>query len=434
MDPKIIFYIAFGLALLGLTWLPHIRGSRFINVPLLYFFLAVLLFSRSVGLPALNPIDNQTHTVIAEYLTEIIVIVSLAGAGLAIDRTFRLRGWQLTWRLLGIAMPLSIATAALLGHWLFGLPLADAILLGACLAPTDPVMASSVQVGPPNEGGEDPVRFGLTTEAGLNDGLAFPFVYLALGVANHGGQLGSWLWEWTAYDLIYRVVMGVAIGIAVGWLLGHYAFRISDETVREETREGLFVTAAIFLSYGLAEALHGYGFLAVFAAAVASRQNFSKNHEYHRKPYQFATQMERIFAGLLLLALGGFVATANVALLTWPNLLFAVLFIVVARPLSGLVALLGQKLGGLERGAIAFLGIRGFGSFYYLAYAQNHTAAGSSFDDIGLLWSIVTLTVLMSLFIHGNTATLSLKWIDRRYYQRRKKPPNADRSVSQSGE
>lgn len=421
MDPKIIFYIAFGLALLGLTWLPHIKGARFINVPLLYFFLALLLFSQSVGLPDLNPIDNKTHTVVAEYLTEIIVIISLAGAGLAIDRTFRLRGWQLTWRLLAITMPLSIAGAALLGHWLFGMPLADAIVLGACLAPTDPVMASSVQVGPPNEGGEDPVRFGLTTEAGLNDGLAFPFIYLALGVAEHGGKLGPWLFKWTAYELSYKVAMGIAVGVAVGWLLGHYAFRISDETMREETREGLFVTAAIFLSYGLAEALQGYGFLAVFAAAVASRQNFDKNHEYHQKPYQFATQMERIFAGLLLLALGGLVATANIPLLTWSNVLFAVLFIFVVRPLSGIVALIGQKkVGGLEGLAIAFLGIRGFGSFYYLAYAQNNVS-GSGFDNISLLWGVVTLTVLISLFAHGNSANLALKWIDRRYYRRRKR-------------
>lgn len=430
MDPKIIFYITFGLALLGLTWLPHIKGSRFINVPLLYFFLALLLFSQSLGLPDLNPISNKTHTIVAEYLTEIIVIVSLAGAGLAIDRTFRLRGWQLTWRLLAITMPLSIAGAALLGHWLLGMPLADAILLGACLAPTDPVMASSVQVGPPNEGGEDPVRFGLTTEAGLNDGLAFPFIYLALGVAEHGGKLGPWLFKWTAYELSYKVAMGVIVGIAVGWLLGHYAFRVSDETVQEETREGLFVTAAIFLSYGLAEALHGYGFLAVFAAAVAGRQNVDKGHAYHQKPYQFATQLERIFAGLLLLALGGFVATANVPLLSWSNVLFAVLFIVVVRPLSGFVGLIGKKMGGLEGLAIAFLGIRGFGSFYYLAYAQNNVADGSSFNDISLLWGVVTLTVLVSLFAHGNTATLALKWLDLRYYHRRKRTP--DKSASRS--
>lgn len=416
MDPKIIFYIAFGLALLGLTWLPDLRGARFINVPLLYFLLAILLFSQPFGLPLIDPINNKTHTVVTEYLTEIIVIISLAGAGLAIDRTFRFRTWQTAFRLLCVSMPLSIVGAAALGHLIFGLPLADAVLLGACLAPTDPVMASSVQVGPPNEGGEDPVRFGLTTEAGLNDGLAFPFVYLALRLSEHGG-LGSWLIGWAAYDFTYRVAMGVAVGIGVGWLLGHYAFRVSDETVSEQTEEGLFVTAAIFLAYGLAELVHGYGFLAVFAAAVAGRQKVDKGHHYHRKPHQFATQLERIFGGLLLLALGGFVAKADIDLFSWQNGLFALLFLLVVRTLSGLLSMQGEKMAGSEQWAIAFLGIRGFGSFYYLAYAQNN----GTFANIGLLWSIVTLTVLVSLLIHGNTATLAINWLDQRHRQRRKK-------------
>ncbi len=410
MDPKITLYIAFGLALLGLTWLPSLRGARFINVPLLYFLLAALLFSQSVELPLIDPIRNETHSVVAEYATELIVILSLAGAGLAIDRSFRLRTWQSALRLLCISMPLCIIAAVLLGNWIFGLPLADAILLGACLAPTDPVMAHSVQVGPPNKGGEGPVRFGLTAEAGLNDGLAFPFIYLALGVAKHEGKFGDWLLNWLAYDAVYRVVMGVGVGIGVGWLLAHYAFRVSDETVREDTREGLFVVSAIFLSYGLAEALHGYGFLAVFAAAASSRQNIEKFHDYYSKPYQFATQLERIFAGLLLIALGGLVATADVNLLTWRNVLFAALFMLLVRPLSALLSLVGIKLSKLERGAIAFLGIRGFGSFYYLAYAQNN----GSFENIDVLWNIVTLTVVLSLFIHGNTATLAMERLDRR--------------------
>ncbi|MGF1523266.1 MAG: cation:proton antiporter [Leptolyngbyaceae cyanobacterium] len=414
MTPKIILYISFGLALLGLTWLPSLKGARFINVPLIYFLLAVFLFSQSIGLPSLNPIDVKAHSIATEYMTELIVIFSLAGAGLAIDRKFRARTWQVPLRLLSISMPLCIAAAAFLGSWLFNLPLADAVLLGACLAPTDPVMAHTVQVGPPNQGGEDPARFGLTAEAGLNDGLAFPFVYLALRLAEHDNMWGNWLVGWLTYDFAYRVVMGVIVGIACGWLLAHYAFRGSDEAHREDTREGLFVTAAIFLAYGLAEAAHGYGFLAVFTAAASTRRNIAKFHSYHAKPYQFATQLERIFAGLLLIALGGFVATVDMGLLTWRNLLFAALFMMLTRPLSGLLALVGLKLSKLELGAIAFLGIRGFGSFYYLAYAQNN----GTFENMGLLWSIVTLTVILSLFIHGNTSTLVVRQIDRKLQPR----------------
>jgi sodium/hydrogen antiporter len=427
MAPKIILYIAFGLSLLGFTWLPGLKGARFINVPLLYFLLAALLFSQVASLPALDPMGNGIHTIVTEYITELIVIFSLAGAGLSIDRSFLLGTWQSTLRLLCVAMPISIAAASFLGNWIFGLPLADAILLGACLAPTDPVMAHSVQVGPPNKGGEDPVRFSLTTEAGLNDGLAFPFVYLALGFAEHEGKLGFWLINWAAYDLAYRVAMGTAVGIGIGWLLAQYMFRVSDETEREDTREGLFIAAAIFLAYGVAEALHGYGFLAVFAAAIASRHNVQKHHDYHLKPYQFATQLERILAGLLLIALGGFVATTKLGLLSWQNFLFAGLFIFAVRPLSGFVSLAGLRLSKLEKQAIAFLGIRGFGSFYYLAYAQNN----GSFESITQLWSIVTLTVLLSLFIHGNTATIALTWVDERS-RKSKKRQKLDASSSLS--
>jgi sodium/hydrogen antiporter len=415
MDPKIILYICFGLVLVGFTWLPSLKGARFINIPLLYFGLAALLFSQVASLPVLDPVDNDTHSIITEYVTELIVIFSLAGAGLSIDRSFRLSTWQSTLRLLIVAMPISIAAAAFLGNWIFGLPLADAILLGACLAPTDPVMAHSVQVGPPNKGGEDPVRFSLTTEAGLNDGLGFPFVYLALGVAEHQGKLGAWLINWAAFDLIYRVAMGTAVGIAVGWLLAQYMFNLSDETIREDTNEGLFIAAAIFLAYGIAEALNGYGFLAVFAAAIAGRQNIEKHHDYHVKPYQFATQLERILAGLLLIGLGGFVATSNTDLLSWQNFLFAGMFIFLARPLSGLISLVGVRMATIEKQAIAFLGIRGFGSFYYLAYAQNN----GDFENISLLWSIVTLTVVLSLLIHGNTASIALTWVDERIRQRK---------------
>ncbi len=417
MAPKIVLYIAFGLALLGFTWLPNLKGARFINIPLLYFLIAALLFGQVAVLPMLDPVNNPVHTVVTEYVTELIVILSLAGAGLSIDRSFRLRTWQSTLRLLCVSMPICIAAAAFLGQWLFGLSLPDAILLGACLAPTDPVMAHSVQVGPPNKGGEDPARFSLTTEAGLNDGLAFPFVYLALRLSEHEGRFGAWLIGWAAYDFAYRVVMGTLVGIAIGWLLAHYMIRASDETVREDTREGLFVVAAIFLAYGVAEALHGYGFLAVFAAAVANRQNVEKYHDYYAKPYQFATQLERIFAGLLLIALGGFVATSELSLLIWRNFAFAGLFIFLVRPASGMLALVGMKLSKLEKGAIAFIGIRGFGSFYYLAYAQNN----GTFTNITLLWSIVTLTVLLSLLIHGNTATLAMQWIDDRSRRRKGK-------------
>ena len=155
---------------------------------------------------------------------------------------------------------------------------------------------------------------------------------------------------------------------------------------------------------------------AVFAAAVSSRQNIAKFHTYYAKPYQFATQLEKVFAGLLLIALGGFVAKADLTLFTWQNVLFAGLFILLIRPLSGRLALWGMDLSQLEANAIAFIGIRGFGTFYYLAYAQNH----ATFEQIGPLWSTITLTVLLSLLIHGNVATRAMEKVDHHQHHRKR--------------
>ncbi|MGB3401901.1 MAG: cation:proton antiporter [Microcoleaceae cyanobacterium] len=408
MEPKIVFYIAFGFATLGLTWLPNIKGIRLIGVPIVYVLLSVVLFSLPLELPAINPATNSLHTQITEYLTELIVVVSLAGAGLAIDCPFRFKTWGSTWRLLGIAMPIFVSVTALLGYYFLGLSLASSVLLGALLAPTDPVLAGSVQVGPPNRGEEDPTRFSLTTEAGLNDGLAFPFIYLALKLAENG-SVGDWLIDWFAIDLLYRVIVGSVVGIGVGWLLSHYVFCHSDETEQEESNEGLLVMSAIFLAYGLAELIHGYGFLAVFAAAVTGRQQVARGDSYHHKPYQFATQLEDILLSLLLIAFGGFIATSNIQLMSVSSIIFAGLLLLLVRPISGMISLRNIRFKGIEKRAIAFLGIRGFGSFYYLAYAQNN----GTFSDIDQLWQITTVVVLMSLLIHGVSATLAMRQLDK---------------------
>ena len=411
MEPKIVLYIAFGLATLGLTWLPNLKGIRLIGVPIIYVLLSVLLFSLPLELPSINPVTNSLHTQITEYLTELIVVVSLAGAGLAIDCPFRFKTWTSTWRLLGIAMPIFIGVTALLGYYFLGLSLASAVLLGALLAPTDPVLAGSVQVGPPNRGEEDPTRFSLTTEAGLNDGLAFPFVYLALKLAEYGFG-GNWLIEWFTVDLLYRVVVGSLVGIGVGWLLSHYVFCHSDETQQEESNEGLLVMSVIFLAYGLGELVHGYGFLAVFTAAVTGRQKVAKGDSYHQKPYQFATQLEDILLSLLLIALGGFIVTSKIQLLSVSSFIFAGLLLLVVRPIAGMISLRHLRFRAIEKRAIAFLGIRGFGSFYYLAYAQNN----GTFSEINQLWQVTTVVVLMSLLIHGVSAALAMRKLDKSTY------------------
>src|SRR5690349_4300799 len=148
-------------------------------------------------------------------------------------------------------MPLSILAMALIGGWLLGLSIGAALLLGAALAPTDPVLAADVQVGPPRAGEEDEVRFTLTAEAGLNDGLAFPFVNLALAMAVHGITPDAWISDWLAVDVAWKLGAGLVVGWIVGWALSWLTFHLPPQAKLAQTRDGFVALGVIFVAYGL---------------------------------------------------------------------------------------------------------------------------------------------------------------------------------------
>jgi len=178
LEHKAAFYYSLiGLSLLVMSVRPAFKNKRFINIPILYILVGMLM--AKIGLPLLTPMGGDLAVLVIERVSEIIVIISLAGAGLAIDVGTNWRRWIPSWCLIGIAMPLTIAAIFLLGWQIAGLSIAAAVLLGASLAPTDPVLARAVQVGGPGKK-QDGARVALTSEAGLNDGLAFPFVWLSL--------------------------------------------------------------------------------------------------------------------------------------------------------------------------------------------------------------------------------------------------------------
>jgi NhaP-type Na+/H+ or K+/H+ antiporter len=330
------------------------------------------------------------------------------GAGLKIDRPLSRRGWMSTWRLLAVAMPVTIAAMALLGWWWAGLVPATALLLGAALAPTDPVLAGDVQVGEPTdeEDSEDEVRFALTSEAGLNDGLAFPFVYAAIGMASVAGL--GWFGEWALQDVVYKGIAGVVGGLVVGKLLGKLFFRARKEELRlSRHSEGFLALAATFLAYGLVEVIGGYGFLAVFVAARAIRAA-ERSHDYHQVLHNFAEQTERLLTVLLLLLLGGAVVGGLLAPLTWEAAAAGLALIFVIRPLTGFLSLRGAPGRTAEHWVIAAFGIRGIGSFYYLSYAMTH----ASFPGADLVWATVGFVVLVSVVLHGIAATPVMRLLD----------------------
>ncbi|MFI5836433.1 cation:proton antiporter [Micromonospora sp. NPDC051300] len=407
MEPVDVAFALLGVGALLAGILPRVLEKRPLSMPIAFLGLGMLVFALPTGLPTPDPLRSPELTT---HLTELGVIVALMGAGLKIDRPLSWARWSSTWRLLAIAMPLCIAAVALLGWWWAGLVPAAALLLGAALAPTDPVLASDVQVGEPTdaEDSEDEVRFALTSEAGLNDGLAFPFVYAAIAIASTSLAPADWLGEWLAVDVVYKLAVGVGGGLLVGWLLGKLFFRAPSALRLAKHSEGFLALAATFLAYGLVEVVGGYGFLAVFVAARAIRAA-ERTSEFHSVLHDFAEQVERLLTVLLLLLFGGAVIGGLLAPLTWPAALVGLALVLVIRPLLGWLSLRGAPGRASEHWVISVFGIRGVGSFYYLAYATSKT----DFPQAELLWATVGLVVVVSVVAHGIAATPVMQVLDR---------------------
>lgn len=409
LDPYIAFMLGLGVVVLLVAWLPLALKSVPLSLSIVCVGLGIGLFG--LGWLAFDP-DPRTYDTVVEKLCEAVVILSLMGAGLKIDRKIGLRSWATTWRMLGIAMPITILAVTLIGIYGLGLPVAMAVLLGASLAPTDPVLAADVQVGKPGSGEEDEVRFALTSEAGLNDGLAFPFVHLALVIALTAGAPGGWpdmsdLGGWLLVDVLWRVGAGIGVGWLVGRGLGWLTFGRARANL-SGTRDGLVAVGATLIAYTLAEVCHGYGFLAVFVAALVLRDS-ERNHEYHEALHDFSEQIERLLMMLVLVLFGGAITTGLLHSLTWTDGFAALAIVFLIRPLAAWTALIGSGHPVRERGLISFFGIRGIGSFYYIAYGINHGDFGSS----ERLWAIAALVVLMSILVHGISATPAMRWLDR---------------------
>lgn len=394
----------FGLLALGMALLPRMFHQRPLSFPLLYVAAGVALFSLPVALPDVDPVDSGK---VALHLTEVGVIVALFGVGLKIGRPMSRRNWASTWRLLGIAMPLTIGAMAGLGAWLLGFDIASAVLFGAVLAPTDPVLAADVQQASPHD--EDPgeVRFALTSEAGLNDGLAFPFVMAASAILVSGAAPSNWLASWLAIDVGYRL----GVGMACGWLFGRllrlvvFSAPLRDSRLAE-TGEGLIAVAGTFLTYGVTELIEGYGFLAVFIAAQVLRAR-ERDHEYHEVIHDFSEQIERLVNGVILVLFGAAISDGLLEPVTPQMVVVVLALVLVVRPVSSIIALGGTSHG---RGVISFFGIRGVGSFFYLAYALSE----HDFTEARELWAVIGLTVIVSIAVHGLSAGPVMRWWDSR--------------------
>jgi NhaP-type Na+/H+ or K+/H+ antiporter len=405
--------VARGLWGESVSKLPFTSATIYLAVGLILGPLVLELFT----------FDLLSGAAVIEVVAEIAVLISLFSAGIKMPVPFSLARWMPAIRLAWVAMILSVALIAGFGWLVVGLPVGAAILLGAILAPTDPVLATDVQVR--HAGDNDPLRFTLTCEAGLNDGSAFPFIMLGLGLLglHELGGMGS---RWLLVDVLWATVGGLGIGIACGAALAYFSAALRKRIAKHEVLDDLLGLGLIGVAYGIALSLHTYGFLAVFAAGVALRQTELRliqaptNREGLLEPETdeahapavvpsaptvsggalvFKEHLERLSELTLVLLLGG---AATWYLADWKPWALALFVFFVARPLSVLASMAGAGIGGRATAIAAWFGVRGIGSIYYLTYAINHGLPPSIARDL----INATLAVIMgSIVLHGASVT-----------------------------
>jgi sodium/hydrogen antiporter len=385
-------YLVVGILVILSAWVPLFVGRLPLSLPMIAVAIGVVL-------SLFTPVSDYygEHAPLALHLTEFALLVSIFGAGLKLDRRFSLRGWDSTWRLLGLAMPLSIGIAAGVGSLLLGLPVGPAVLLGAILAPTDPVLASGFGAGPPGHGEEGETKFALSSEAGLNDGLAFPFVLLGLALAGAGTKAG--FLHWLLVDLVWNVAGAVAVGVGLGWLLSSINRLLREPMRLSSSNSGLVAVGLAFLAYGLASAIGANGFVAVFCEAVAIR-NFTRRHEYSQRLNHVAEQFERLSMVGVLVMLGVSLVRGQLHAVGPAEIGYAVIILLLVRPVAVLFGFLGSAKDRWVRAALGFFGIRGIASLYYIIYVSPQLASGPSRQ----LTAVVSLVVLISVVLYGASA------------------------------
>ena len=413
-----------------------------------FIYLMVGLVLGPIGFGLLQ-LDIASQRIWMETLTEVAVIVSLFVGGLRLRLPLRHKSWRVALRLAGPVMLVSIAGVALATHWVLGVPLFMALLLGAILAPTDPVLAAAVSVNDAED--HDRVRFGLSGEAGLNDGAAFPFVVFALELMR-APVIAGWIGEWLLVRILWAIPAGLVIGYLLGTGVGQFAIRIRSRSRDTGAPNDFLALALIALSYVAAERLQAWGFLAVFAAGVGLRQAEVRvvrasphpaaadtpapasrgavahppaetlvaatvSEESLEQPavaagvliaeaLSFGDTLERILEVLLVVLVGIALASAW----SWPAVLVAALLFMVIRPLAARLLLIGTGTRNAQRWLLGWFGIRGIGSLYYLSYALNHGVSAA--DGVRLVPVVITV-VACSIVVHGFSVTPVLRSYER---------------------
>ena len=401
MDTYILSLLVIGLLLLAVTlgsgWIERLP----LSYALLYLVVGVLLGSYGFGLIEVTP-----NTQFLERLSEFVVIVSVFGCGLKINRPLKFWAWQSTIRLIGILMPLSILALTAIAHYALDMGWGAAVLLGAILAPTDPVLASEVQLGDVQD--KDELRFALTSEGGLNDSLAFPFVYFGIFWFKDP-NLDNWFKTWVAVDLLWAIFAGIVMGIVVAKAVVWIDRTLQKRREADDLLEDFVALSTILLTYSLTELVNGYGFLAVFVAGFMVQRNYFTDQEKRMEQLEFTEQIEKLSEVAVITILGTVLLFEPIIKYAGESLLIAGSLLLFIRPLGVWLANIGSDLPKKTRSLMGWFGIRGVGSIYYLTYALGEGVKGDSAEQLS--W-IVYSVIVLSIISHGITAAPLMAWYE----------------------
>ena len=398
---------SFGFILLISSFLPSfLRKFR------LSFVVPIVLLGavNYLVFPKIYPNINDLDVFMLRF-SEFVVILSLMNAGLKIGTVYTLKDWYKPIRLVLISMPIFILLVVLVLHYVLNLEMVSSILIASVLAPTDPVLASEIQLEnkqfehDKNQG----LRYTITGEAGLNDGLAFPFIYLAILCSNSGGLSTQDLFHWLSFYVAFKILIGVLTGIGVGLLYGYLLSKLNKKQI-SKIHNGFIALALMMFSYGLSEFLQGYGFLSVFFTGIFSQHHLKEKLKEKRSTIvKFPEELEKVLIVFWLVFFIGICFQFLPSNFEWDILLFAFLIIIILRPIISLISLLKIRLNFLKKLAVSFYGIRGIGSVYYMYYAFQN----GNFDNKTEIMSIVFITLVLSLIIHGGTVKMAVKYFEK---------------------
>jgi NhaP-type Na+/H+ or K+/H+ antiporter len=405
------WFVLVGVLLVVIALLGRFLDRLPVSPAMIYLLVGFAL--GPVGINALE-LHPQRKLVLLETITEAALLIALFTVGVKMRVPIGDWRWSLPLRLASVSMVVTIAGVAAVGYWLFGLPPGLALALGATLAPTDPVLASEVQLRSAQD--RDSLRFGLTGEGGLNDGTAYPFVLLGLGLLGLH-ELGAWGGRWIAVDLVWGTVAGLGIGFLIGdgMARGVRALRARhrDAVILDE----FLLLGVIALSCGVALAAHALGFLAVFAAGLALRRaddiNADSRSATDKPPLtpsllNVNEQLERIAEVAIVLLVGAMISTGYWSL---NGLVLAALLFLVIRPIAVWFGLLGVPAGKAPRRLLAWFGIRGIGSVYYAVFIARHDLEYSVAAE---LLACVFTVIAASIVVHGISAAPLMELYQRR--------------------